>query len=157
MLDLYRRGGVLMWPLTAALVFILYFALHLMIVAVRRGREASCQVGSSELHDKELLDRLIFRQRTGFYSLLFGLRILGVLVPFLGLVSLISNLIRVSDSLAASASWEVALFASGISELLIGFTTAVMLTALCWTIYFIFSFILQRRILYLEKLKLDPS
>ncbi len=144
-----------MWVLTAALLFIFYFAVHLIIIAIQKGRELRHHVSSSTYCDKEFLDRQIYSQRMGFSGLLTGLRILGILLPCLGLLSILSNLIQVFDGMVASGSWEVTLFASGISEILLGLATAVMLTALCWTVYLIFSFILQRRILHLQKLKLE--
>lgn len=153
--DFFLRGGWFMWVYLLLGFILVYTFFHLIIINVISKRKLIRFIKDERKKNEEEIIIQIVNQKSIFFLWLTILKFIGILLPVIFILRIIFGSIISFDALALAGTFDIILFACGISEVLIGWAIGLVVAVFCWIIYFIFLAILEKRILTLEKIKAE--
>lgn len=137
-----------------ATLFLLYILVHLAVNILRSRKRLNSFLMDIKQWKEENFNSFIIKQNSIFIIWLTLLKLLGVLLPLLLNIRIISALITYFNWVVASGvPFEVTLIAAGMEEFLVWCAIGLSLSIFPWFLYFIFSYILQKRILTLRRIQ----
>ena len=153
--DFFLRAGWVMWVYLFLGFILVYAFFRLIIICVISRRKIIRFIKDERTKNEEGINIQIINQKSVFFLWLTILKFIGILLPAIFVLRIVLGSIISFDVLALTGAFEVSFFASGISQVLIGWAIGLVIAVFCWINYFIFSAILERRILTLERIKAE--
>lgn len=137
-----------------ATLFLLYILVHLAVNILRSRKRLNLFLLDIKQWKEESFNSFIIKQNSIFIIWLTLLKLLGVFLPLLINIRIINSLVNYFDSVAATGvPLDLMLIASGMGQFLIVCEIGLILAIFPWLLYFIFSYILQKRILTLRRIQ----
>lgn len=156
-MDYFLRGKWIMWLYLLFFLILLFSFFYLTIMTIlSRIRLRRFIARRDEVSIKEIeLQKL--SQKSLFHSWLLVIKLSGIILAFIFIQNVVVSFIQAFDAMAKAGVFEMTLVATGISEVLIGWVFGLFVGVSCWIVYFIFSSISEKRVMTLERIRIEKS
>lgn len=140
-----------------AALLLIYIFFNLIIKSIVSGKRYKKTIMDINKGKKEIIGLQITKQRLFFITWLTTLKLLGLFLPLLLSIKITFELLDFFRNIVISQSFDYMLPATAMEGFLKVNEVFFIISISPWVLYFIFSYILNKRILILKKAEHSPN